>query len=144
MSIRKRTRWLGLKETLQRAFVPALLRWLPPLQQLRAYGVLVRPLVAPFVSYHLGFAEGKRWYRWQALRRKNGVTALPSSARPHRLLAKWGTRVVGWAFLVWRNGDWQCEDVYVRVRYRGLRLERDLAWTAHCLVTAQAEIDARL
>ncbi len=137
VSIRKRTLWVGLKETLQSAFVLALLRWLPRLHQLRAYRVLMRPLVVPFLSYHLGLAEGSRWYRWQALGKENGIPALPPSARPHLLLAKRGTRVVGWAFLVRRNAGWQCEDVYVRIRYRGLRLETDLARTAHRLVTAQ-------
>jgi signal peptidase I len=137
VGIRKRTLWGGLKETLQSAFVPALLRWLPRLHQLRASRVLMRPLVVPFLSYHLGLAEGSRWYRWQALRREHDVPALPPSARPHLLLAKRGTRVVGWVFLVRRNAGWQCEDVYVRIRYRGLRLETDLARTAHRLVTAQ-------
>ncbi len=137
VGIRKRTLRVGLKETLQSAFVPALLRWLPRLHQLRAYPVLMRPLVVPFLSYHLGLAEGSRWYRWQALGKESGIPALPPSARPHLLLAKQGTRVAGWAFLVWTNPDWQCVDVYVRIRYRGLGLETDLARTAHRLVTAQ-------
>lgn len=137
VSIRKRPRWLGVKEALRPAFVPALLRWLPRLHQLRAYGVLMRPLVVPFLSYHLGLAEGSRWYRWQAIPSDAPVPALPPSERPHLLLAKRGTRVVGGVFLARRNAGWQCEDVYVRIRYRGLRLETDLARTAHRLVTAQ-------
>lgn len=137
VAIRKRGVWLVVKDTLQRAWLPALLHWLPRLQGLTLYRLLMRPVVAPFLSYHLGIAEGSRWYRWQVLGKENGIPALPPSARPHLLIAKQGTRVAGWAFLVWTNPDWQCVDVYVRIRYRGLGLETDLARTAHRLVSAR-------
>lgn len=125
VSIRKRTPWVALCEALRSALLPSLLRWLPRLQQLRLYRVLIRPIVTPFLSYHLGLAHGARWYEWQELRKDNGFPALPPSARPHVLMLKLGKDVVGSSVLIFKNSGWQCEDVYLRMRYRGLGLESD-------------------
>ena len=135
--IRKRTVWVGLKASLQRVLVPLLLRWLPRLQRVRAYRLLLRPFVAPFLSYHLGLAQGARWYEWQELPKDNGFPLLPRSVRPHLLLAKRGKDVVGWSVLILRNSEWQCEDLHVRLRYRGLGVGSDLARLSRFLVRAQ-------
>ena len=137
VAIRRRTLWLGLKHALARPSMPLLLRWLPTLQRLTAYRVLVRPLVAPYLSYHLGLVQGSRWYRWQALGGDRGTPVLPPSERPHLLVAKRGTHTVGWAGLAWRDAHWHCEDPVIRIRYRGLSLETDLTRRAHQLMNAQ-------
>ena len=137
LSIRKRPPWRGLKESLQDALLPASLRWLPRVQRLALYRAVMRPVVAPFLSYHLGLAEGSRWYRWQELGWATGVPALPPSARPHLVLARRRTVVAGWTFVIWKDADWQRADAYVRIRYRGLRVERDLARMVGRLVAGQ-------
>lgn len=137
VSIRKRPPWRGVRESLRGVFLPAYLRWIPRVQGLALYRVLMRPVVTPFLSYHLGIAEGSRWYRWQELGRDTGVPALPPSARPHLVLVKRRTREAGWAFLIWKNPDWQWADAYVRIRYRGLGVEQDLARMVRRLVDGQ-------
>jgi len=137
VAIRKRTVLAGLKEALQSALVPVCHRWLPRLQRLMLYRILLRPLVAPFVSYHLGLAEGSRWYRWHALESGNGFPQLSPLARPHLLLAKRGKDVVGWGVLSFDESAWQCEEVYIRLRYRGLGVESDVGRLARLILDAQ-------
>ena len=137
VSIRKRALWVGWKETAKRVLTPPLLRWVPRLQRLRAYRLFVRPLVAPALSYHLGLAQGTRWYEWQELGKENGFPVLPPSARPHLLIAKRGKDVVGSGVLIFKNSGWQCEDLSVRLRYRGLGVESDLGCLSRLLVKAQ-------
>lgn len=136
VGIRKRTVWVGLKARLQRTVVPPLLRWLPSLQESKAYGVLLRPLAASFLSYHLGVAQGSRWYQWRRLDVTASLPTLEPEARPHLLVAKRGTSVAGWAFLAFKHPTWQCENVSVRIRYHGLGIESALARWAHLLFNA--------
>jgi len=133
VNIRRRTVWVGLKETLQSALVPLLLRRLPLLQRVKVYRVLMRPIIAPFLSYHLGVAQGTRWHTWQRLDVNVGLPTLEPAPRPYLLLVKRGTDVVGGAFLVFKDSTWQCENVSVRMRYRGLGIESALARWAHLL-----------
>ena len=132
-AIRRRTVWVGLKKTLQSALVPLLLRRLPLLQRVKVYRVLMRPIIAPFLSYHLGVAQGTRWHTWQRLDVNVGLPTLEPAPRPYLLLVKRGTDVVGGAFLVFKDSTWQCENVSVRMRYRGLGIESALARWAHLL-----------
>lgn len=137
VAVRKRGVWLAAKDALQRACLPFLLRWLPRLQRLKAYRVLIRPLVSPFLSYRLGLAQGARWYNWQELQKDKRLPLLPRSGRPHLLIGKRGKDVVGWSVLSFRNSEWWSEDVYVRLRYRGLGVETDLARVAGAIANAQ-------
>lgn len=137
VNIRKRTVWAVLKATLQQVLIPPLLRSLSRLQRLKTYRVLMRPILAPTLSYHLGLAQGGRWYDWQELRTDKVFPALPRSQHPHLLIAKRGNAIVGWSRLVVRNSEWQCEDFSIRMRYRGLDLESNLARVAHLIVKAQ-------
>ena len=126
VKIRKRTLWLGFKVALQSALLPPLLRWLRRLQRLETYRILLRPLIARGLSYHLGLAHGALRYEWLELPKDNGFPVLPRSARPHLLVARRGETDVGWSVLVFRDSAWRCEKLYVRLRYRGLGLEWDL------------------
>lgn len=137
VNIRRRTVWATLKATLQHVLIPPLLAWLRHLQRLKAYRILMRPLVTPTLAYYIGLAQGSRWYDWQELRKESDFPDLPRSARPHVLIAKRGKDVVGWSLLTCRNSDWQYEDLYVRMRYRGLGLESDLARVARLLVSVR-------
>ena len=137
VKIRKRTVWVGLRETLRRALLPSLLRWLPRLQRVRAYRSLMRPIVTPALSYHLGLATGSRWYEWQELPKDNRFPVLPHSGRPHLLLAKRGQNVVGGGRLIFKHSEWEYEDLYVRLRSRGLGLESDLRRLSRLLVKGQ-------
>ncbi len=133
VSLRRRSLWVGIRETLHSALAPSLYRWLPDLQRLTPYRVLMRTILAPFLSYHLGVAQATRWYDWQELRKDSGLPVLPRSPRSHLLIAKRGKGVVGCAFLVCDPSGWQCENVSVRLRYRGLGIESALARWAHLL-----------
>lgn len=134
VEIRQRTLWLGFKLGLQGALLRSLLPWLRRLQRLGAYRILVRPLVAPGLSYHLGLAQGALRYDWQELPRDNGVPVLPRSARPHLLVVRHGRADAGWSVLVFRDSAWRCETNYVRLRYRGLGLESDLGRVTRLLL----------
>ena len=136
-TIHRRPPWRALKESLRSALLPTAVRWLLRVQGLALYRVLIRPVVAPSLSFSLGIAEGSRWYRWQELGREPCVPALPPSSRPHLVLAKRRTKLAGWAFLIWRNPDWQSADAHVRIRYRGLGVERALAGVVSRLVGGQ-------
>ena len=137
MEIRKRTLWVGFKVTLQGALLPPLLRWLRRLQQLETYRTIMRPLVAPGLSYHLGLAQGALRYYWLELQKDNGLPVLPRSARPHLLVARRGATDVGWSVLVFRDSAWRCETLYVRLRYRGLGVESDLGRLTRLLLRAR-------
>jgi signal peptidase I len=137
VKIRKRTLWLGFKVALQSALLPPLLRWLRRLQRLKAYRILLRPLVAPALSYHVGLARGAVRYDWLELPKDNRFPALPRSARPHLLVARRGEKDAGWSVLVFRDSAWRCETLYVRLRYRGLGLESDLGRLTRLLLRAQ-------
>lgn len=136
VKIRKRAVRVALCETLGPKVVPVLLRWLPRLQGLRAYRLAVRPLVARRVSYHLGVARSARWYDWQECRIDERPPVLPRTERPHLVIAKAKTRVLCWCKLTLRDSAWHCENLYVRLRYRGLGLESDLDRLARCLTEA--------
>ena len=137
VDIRKRTLLVRVKFTLQGALLPLLLRWLQRLQRLDAYRVLLRPLVAPGLSYHLGLARGALRYDWLELQKGNGFPVLPRSARPHLLVARRGETDVGWSVLVLRDSAWRCEKLYVRLRYRGLGLESDLGRLTRLVLRAR-------
>lgn len=139
VEIQKRTLWLGFKLGLQGALLRSLLPWLRRLQRLEAYGNLLRPLVAPGLSYHLGLARGAVRYEWLELPRDDGVPVLPHSARPHLLVVRRGQADVGWSVLVLRDSAWRCETLYVRLRYRGLDLESDLGRLTRRLLLAQRD-----
>lgn len=134
--------WLRLTDRLRRVCEPWLLRWLPTLQRLRAYRLVLRPFLVPFVTYELGLAQGSRWYCWQELRNLDSLPALPSGARSHLLLARAGKAVAGWMHLTRSGTRWHCEDLFVRIRYRGLGLESDLSYMAGLLFGAQRTTDA--
>ena len=139
VEIRQRTLWVGFKFTLQGALLPSLLRWLRRLQRLAPYRILLRPLVAPGLSYHVGLARGAVRYEWLELPKDNGAPLLPHSARPHLLVVRRGRADVGWSVLVFRDSAWRCETLYVRLRYRGLGLESDLGRLTRLLLRAQRD-----
>lgn len=138
VAVQRRTLWVGLKDTLQRTLLPFLLRWLPHLQGLRAYRLLLRPFIVPFLTYQLGLAQGSRWYQWQELRTANGLPTLPPSSRHHLLVAKLRRNMAGRAYLTRTDAGWQCTQVDVRIRYRGLGIESDLTRVAHLLCKTKA------
>ena len=137
VEIRQRPFWVGIKATLQSALLPPLLRGLRRLQRLEAYRILLRPLVAPVVSHHLGLARGAVRYDWLELGKDDRFPVLLHSARPHLLVARRGPAEVGWSVLVFRDSAWRCEKLYVRLRYRGLGLESDLGRLTRLLLRAQ-------
>lgn len=136
VEIRKRTLWLGVTLTLRGALLRSLLPWLRRLQRLEAYRVLLRPLVAPGLSYRLGLARGALRYDWLELPNDTRFPVLPRSARPHLLVARRGGTDVGWSVLVFRDSAWRCEKLYIRLRYRGLGLESDLGRLTRRLLRA--------
>ena len=135
--VRRRRLWSGAAVELRRVVLPAVLRWLPRLQTLGAYRALLRTVVAPSLSYHLGLAHGARWHDWQELRADERLPVLPPSARPHLVLAKRGKNIAGWSRLRLKDATWQSEDLCVRLRYRGLGLETDLDRLARRLAAAR-------
>ena len=137
VEIRQRTLWVGVKFTLQSALLPLLLHCLRRLQRLEAYRSLLRPLVAPGLSYHLRLAQGALRYDWLELPKDDGLPVLPRSARPHLLVARRGETDVGWSVLVFRDSAWRCETLYVRLRYRGLGLESDLGRLTRLVLRAR-------
>jgi len=137
VGIRRRSTWVGLKETVKETFFPLLSRWLPHLQRLSAYRLLIRPLALRGLSYHVGLASGSRWYDWQELGEARDSAALPPTSRPHLLIAKCGSELVGWSRLVPTISGWQPEGPHVRMRYRGLGLESDLECVARGLGKAR-------
>ena len=126
VGVRRRSVWIGLKEALRGRFGAALVRLFPHLQRLRAYRFFVSPLVTPFLSYRIGVARGTRWHEWRELSREDRVPVLPSTPRSHLVIAKHGERVAGWVRLEPEAAGWRPDEVYVRLRYRGLGLESDL------------------
>jgi signal peptidase I len=136
VKIRKRAVHVALCETLGPRIVPVLLRWLPRLQGLRAYRPAVRPLFARRVSYYLGIARGARWYDWRECRIDERLPILARTERPYLVIAKAKTRLLGWCELTWRDSAWHCENLCVRLLYRRLGLESDLARLARCLTEA--------
>jgi hypothetical protein len=137
VEVRKRGLWVGAKVVLRGALSPPLHRWLRRLQGLDAYRALVRPLVAPRLSYHLGLARGALRYEWLELAERDGVPVLPRATRPHVLVGKWRTAAAGWSVLVFRDSAWRCESTYVRFRYRGLGLESELSRLTDLLLEAR-------
>ena len=137
VEIRQRTLWVGFKFTLQGALLPSLLRWLRRLQRLEMYRILLRPLVTPGLSYHVGLAQGAVRYEWLELLNDKKFPVLPRSARPHLLVARRGKTDVGWSVLVFRDSACRCEKLYVRLRYRGLGLESDLGRLTRLVLRAQ-------
>jgi hypothetical protein len=136
-AIRKRRAWVGTRVVLREALRPRLLRGLQRLQALAAYRVLVRPFVAPDLAYRLGLARGAVRYEWVELDGRGGVTPLTPAARPHVLLGTRGRTAVGWSVLAFRDSSWRCEELYVRLRYRGLGVESELGRLTRLLLEAR-------
>jgi len=137
VEIRKRKLLAGVKATFESALLPRVLRWLRCLQGLKTYRVLLRPLVAPGLSYYLGLAQGALRYEWLQLQTDNAFPILPRSTRPHLLVGRWRGTDVGWSVLVFRDSAWRCEKLYMRLRYRGLGLEWDLGRLTRLLLQAR-------
>jgi hypothetical protein len=135
--IRKRGARVGATVFVRETLGPRLLRGLQRLQELAAYRTLVRPLVARGLSYHLGLARGAVRYEWVALAGRSGVPALPSAARPHLLVGTRRRTTVGWSVLAFRDSAWRCEELYVRLRYRGLGVESELGRLTRLLLEAR-------
>jgi len=135
--IRKR----GLREAasiiLRGALNPQLHRWARRLQGLAAYRALVRPLVVPGLSYHLGLARGALRYEWLDLGTAGRAPILPRTSRPHVLVAKRRRMAAGWSVLAFRDSAWRCESLYVRLRYRGLGVESELHRLSRLLLEAR-------
>ena len=134
--IRRRTLRAGFTEAL-RALAGSLGHHLLTLQRLRAYRLLMRPVIMRSLSYHLGVARGARWYEWHELTANGQLPRLPPSSRSHLLIAKRGRDVAGWSEMTLAETGWLRGEVRVRRRYRGVGLERDLGRLADRVVSAR-------
>ena len=137
VNLRRRTPWVGLKIDVKRALAPPLIRGLACLQKLKPYRWLMQPLAAPLLSYHLGVSQGAYRHKWQRVDSPAELPRLEPATRAHVLMVRCGASVAGWASLVFHNSAWQCENITVRIRYRGLGIESGLAHWAHLLFNAQ-------
>jgi hypothetical protein len=126
VAITPRGHWIAIKHLLHNTLAPFLLRRLAQLQGLAAYRAVMRPLLAPGLSYHLGLARGAVRYEWLELGSGADVPALPRESRPHVLVGRRRETTVAWSVLEFRNSTWRCESLYVRLRYRGLGVEREM------------------
>jgi hypothetical protein len=135
--IRTRSAWVGAKVILREALGPWLLLGLQRLQEFAAYRALVRPLVVRDLSFHVGLARGAVRYEWIELAGRNGIPALPPTGRPHVLVGKRRRTTVGWSVLAFRDSAWCCEELYVRLRYRGLGVESELDRLTRLLIEAR-------
>jgi hypothetical protein len=127
VAIRPRGCWIGIKTLLHNSLTPVVHRWLGRLQAVPVYRAVMRRLVAPGLSYHLGLARGAVRYEWLELGTGAELPVLSRESRPHVLLGRRRQSAVGWSVLVFRDSAWRCESLYVRLRYRGLGIERELS-----------------
>ncbi len=126
VEVRKRTGWGALQAGLRCRLAGLLRRGLTFLQASGPYRSVMRRVLAPMTSYHLGLAMGAFRHRWLRLDSPARPPHLPPAARPHLVIATCARRVAGQALLVQKAGAWRCDHLAVRLRYRGLGIETAL------------------
>jgi len=109
------------------------------LQGLRSYRRMMRILLSRCVAYYVGVPEGRRWFSYHRIGGRRPPGALVGHHRFH-LVAKLAGICVG-SVRVTANGEgYGIDDLYVRIRYRGLGVGSHLLALA---ATAAAMSEAR-
>ena len=89
------------------------------LQGLRGYRRVMRRVLSHSFAFYHGVPEGRQWIRYQPISRGDDAT-LPTSHRDFHLLAKLGETCVGSLQGKAVPDGYRIDDLYVRVRCRGM------------------------
>jgi signal peptidase I len=89
------------------------------LQGLRAYRWIIRSVLSHSFAFYHGVPEGSQWIRYQPISR-GGDATLPTGHRDFHLLAKLGETCVGSLQCKAGAEGYRIDDLYVRIRFRGM------------------------
>ncbi len=110
------------------------------LQSLRGFRWIMRTLLSRYVVYHLVIPEGRQWFRYHRIDSYSIPEWLKRHQRLH-LVAKLAGICVGSLQVTASEQGYWIDDLYVRVRYRGLGIASQLLALA---ATAAAARGARV
>jgi signal peptidase I len=110
------------------------------LQGLRSYRRMMRALLSRCAAYYVGIPEGRRWFRNHRISGRRLPDGLVDHHRLH-LVAKLGGINVGSARVTASGEGYWIDDLYVRIRFRGLGVASQLLALA---ATAAAASGARV
>jgi signal peptidase I len=96
-----------------------LAQWLHYLQGLRAYRWIMRSVLSHSFAFYHGVPEGSQWIRYQPISR-GGDATLPTGHRDFHFLAKLGETCVGSIQCKAGAEGYRIDDLYVRIRFRGM------------------------
>ena len=96
-----------------------LAQWLQSIQKLRSYRWLMRTLLSRCVAYDVGTPEGRRWLHYDRIGGRRTPGALTGHHRFH-LVAKLVGICLGSVRVTASGEGYWIDDLYVRIRYRGM------------------------
>ena len=95
-------------------------QWFQYLQGLRGYRWIMRSILLPSFAFYWGVPEGRQWFRYHPISHRGGNLTGFTDRRDFHLLAKLGEICVGSVRITASGEGYRIDDLYVRIRYRGL------------------------
>ncbi len=90
------------------------------LQGLRSYRRIMRALLSRCFAYQVVIPEGRQWFCYHPISHRGGYPIGFTDRRDFHLLAKLGGICVGSVRVTASGEGYRIDDLYVRIRYRGL------------------------